>query len=262
VEKFDTSKELKILKNIGLSEKEAQIYLSAIETGGGTIADLAQAANIERTGIYYHIEKLLSQKLLKTVSRGKRTIYIPVNPDRLKKLADEQQQSFETLFPALQEKFSRQTGKSIIRYYEGEDEVNQFYSHVYEILKALQPPENLICILGTSFHTVSVSNSNFLDFKTPQNQINIRSKTIMPRSNKVENPQGLENHPYIITRYNLPPSELKFISDKYSFQSSVVITPKHIILYDWRNYVFSITENKNNATTWRSFFEFIWDNLK
>jgi predicted transcriptional regulator len=252
--------EINILTNLGLSDKEAQIYLSAIETGGGTIAELAETAGIERTGIYYHIEKLLNQKLLKTIIKGKRTIYLPSDPNRLRKIADQQQKSFQNIFPAIEKKYSQKTSKSIIKYFEGEEEVNNFYAHVYEILKKLHP-EEMIYILGTSYQTVAATSKNFLNYSPPLDRLDIQSRAILPLSRKVKNPQGLENHPYIITRYNLPPSELKFITDKYIFQSSVVITAKHIILYDWRNLIFSVTENKNNASTWRSFFEFTWDHL-
>lgn len=261
VKYLNENEELKILSELGLDQKEALIYLAALETGGGTIAELALNCHIERTGIYYHIEKLLTSKLIKAVERGKRTYYLPSDPQRLKKIFEHKQQKFQDIFPGMEERFAKKTSKSIIKYYEGKEEADRFYDHVYTILKNLCPKENTIYILGTSYQAATTFNKDFLDFTKPDRQINIKSKAIMPASQKSKHSEGLEAHPYIITRYNLPPAELKYISDKYQYPGSMVVTQNEVIMYDWRNFIFSITENKNSAATWRMFFEFIWDLL-
>lgn len=263
VKTFNENEELKVLSELGLDQKEALIYLAALETGGGTITELALHCHIERTGIYYHIEKLLASKLIKAVERGKRTYYLPADPERLKKIFEHKQQKFQDIFPGMEERFAKKTSKSIIKYYEGKEEVDKFYDDVYEILKKMGPPENTIYILGTSFYTIAKANKTFLNFKTPANQIDIHTRAILPfsRKSKSKDAKGMNDHPYITTRYNLPPAELKFITDKYLYPSSVVITSDHLILYDWQNLIFSITENKNNAATWRAFFELVWDNI-
>lgn len=262
VKYFNENEDLKTLSELGLEQKEALIYLAALETGGGTITELASHCHIERTGIYYHLEKLLAQKLIKTVERGKRTFYLPSDPNRLKHIFQKRQARFEQIFPKMEERFSKKASKSIIKYYEGQDEVDNFYDHVYSLLKSLPSDQNMIYIFGTSYKTVLENNQHFLNFTKPLEQINIRSKAILPQLQKAKNASELERNPYIISRYNLPLSEIKYISDRYSYPGSTVITQNHIILYDWRNYMFSITENRNNAATWRSFFELIWDLLK
>jgi sugar-specific transcriptional regulator TrmB len=262
VKYFNDYENLKILSELGLDEKEALIYLSALEIGGGTITELAEHCHIERTGIYYHLEKLLSSKLIKAVVRGKRTYYLPSDPNRLKKIFDQKQANFDALFPKMEERFAKKTSKSIVQYYEGAEEVDHFYDRVYTMLKDLKPEENLVYGLGSSFHEVLRSNAKFAEFEKPAEQINIKLKAILPKSQKSKNPKELEDHPYIVTRYNLPPAEIKYISDKYRYPGSMMVTENHVIMYDWRNLIFSITENKNSAETWRMFFELIWDSVK
>lgn len=262
VKKMYSLEEKEILTNLGLADKEALIYLAAISSGGGTISDLADQCHIERTGIYYHIDKLLNLKLIKPVARGKRTYYLPNDPERLRDIIDQRQKKFSSILPSLQERFSKKANKSIFEFYEGEEEVDHFYSRVYSILEALEPPENTIYVFGNSFKTIIDTNRAFLKFKSPENRINIKTRTILPMCQKSKHPEGLEDHPYIITRYNLPPAEIKYISDKYDYPGSIVIAGDKIALHDWRNLSFSITENKNNASTWRMFFEFTWDHLK
>lgn len=258
---FHDGQKLKTLKNLGLNQKEALIYLASLKTGGATITELAQTAEIERTGIYYHIEKLLELKLLKTITRGKRTIFIPSDPERLKKIADQHQKEFHKIFPALEEQFSRQTSKSLIEYFEGPEELNKFYDRLYQILANLQPPDNIIYVFGQSYRTPIKANKLFLDFTPPKEQINIKMKCILPQAQKSSKPEENAMDPYIVTRYNLPKAQLKYIGDQYKYPGATVIMRDRVILHDFRNFTFSIVINKNLATTWRMLFEFIWDHL-
>lgn len=259
---FNDYNELEILSELGLDHKEALIYLAALETGGGTVTDLATHCHIERTGIYYHLEKLLDSKLIKAVERGKRSFYLPSDPNRLKKIFEHKQQKFDEILPRMAERFAKKTSKSIIKYYEGKEEADRFYDQVYTLLKNLAPNENIIYVLGSSYHTVLDSNADFANYQKPDGQIDIKTKAILPNSQRSKNPEGLKDHPYIVTRYNLPPAELKYIGDKYQYPGSMVVTERHVIMYDWRNLIFSITENKNSASTWRMFFDLVWDLLK
>lgn len=258
---FNDFKRLKILSELGLSEKEALIYLAALDLGGGSITQLAEFCHIERTGIYYHIQRLIDLKLIKTVELGKRTIYLPSDPERLKSIFSEKQKNFDQIFPQMQEQFSRDASKSIVRYFEGKEETGQFYGQVYDLLKSLPEEANTVYNLGSSYNIVVGTDPEFEIFEKPVEQLRIKMKSILPLSQKIDRPKGLEGHPYIVTRYNLPPAEIKYISDRYRYPGSLNITQNHVIMYDWRNLIFSITENKNNAATWRMFFELTWDNL-
>ncbi len=260
MKKFNTKIELDALINLGLSQKEALIYLSAIDLGGGTVSEIAENGEIERTGIYYHIDKLLRDGLLKTASRGKRTIYLPSDPENLKLMVKQKERDLNKILPKLQEHFSRETSKSIVEYFQGEEEVNKFYDRTYELFKTLQTPDNNICIFGASFRKITSAGDAFMYFSPPKEQLGLHLRTILPKSQKLPG-DGNAGDPYIVTRYNLPRSEIKFIDDKYANPGSVVITKNHIILYDSRTLFFSITESTVIAQTWQKYFEFIWDRL-
>lgn len=258
---FNTKSHIDAILSLGLSRAEALIYLAAIESGGGTVSTLAHSANIERTGIYYHIDKLVDLGLLKTGTQGSRKLYFAADPDILTSILKRKETAIQGILPALQEKFSQATSKPIIRYFQGEKELDAFYDHVYTLLSNLKEPNPSIYIFGTSYKTVVSRGTMYTNFTPPQEQINLKIKTILPKSQKSARPDGNAGDPYIVTRYNLPRSEIRFIADKYAYPGSVVITNEHIILYDRRNFFFSITENHDIAQTWRKFFEFTWDHL-
>jgi len=260
VKKFNTFNKVNALTEMGLSEKEALIYLSALNSGGGTISQLAAAGNIDRTGIYYYIEKLEKLGLLQAAERGKRRIFVPADPIILKKIVEDKQKHLLDALPRMEQVFSRQTNKSIIEYYQGKDERDQFYDRVYELISTLEPPYNTIYIMGLAYKTVT-NVKELRSFMPPQEQLNIITKAILPMSEKSKAPGGNKRDPYLVTRYNLPDAQLKFISDKYSYPGAITIVGDYVALYDYKNLTYSITENKNIATTWRMFFEYIWDSL-
>lgn len=258
--KISNNNQAEILQELGLSEKEALIYLAALETGGGTVAELSEAVGIERTGIYYHLDKLLGLKVLKTLKRGAKIVYLPADPERLKKILETRQNKFYKTFPLFQEQFSHQTSKSLIEFYEGEDEVNKFYDRVYELFKKLKPPYNEIYCFGNSYRMVN-KIPIFMDFTPPKSQIDIKLKTILPEFQKSPDTKENAMDPYIVTRYNLPASKIKYISDKYRYRGSTVIMHDRLVLYDFRNLTYSIIVNENLANLWRMVFEFMWNHL-
>lgn len=254
--------ESSILTETGLSEKEAAIYLAALESGGSTITELARTAGIERTGIYYHLSKLLDKGLLKTTIQGKRSLFAPADPDRITQLVQQKQKDLLAIMPELQTKYLRTTAQPIVEYFQGTEEIDSFYDRVYGILRDLEGDDTLIYVLGNSYKTLMVANKAFHSYEKPEEQINIRTKCILPRSQRPKDGMPNLTDPYIVSRYNLPPAEIRYIADRYKYPGSLVITKNHTILYDFQNTFFSITQNANLAATWRMFFEYIWDTLK
>lgn len=261
VKHFDILQDYKPLVETGLSKLEAQVYLSALDLGSGTISDIARNAEVERTGVYYHIERLMNLGLLQSVSNKKRIVYIPADPKILKEMLNKKSQQLQNIYPKVDHQYSIATSRSISEYYRGYNEVGKFYNRLYELLAELSPPNNQIFVLGTSFRNVISQHPVFSQFTRPEKQINVLSKCILPKSQGSKKPEENLDDPYIVRRYNMPPAEIKYIADKYAYPAAVVIINDIICLIDYRNFVYSIIENSNVATTWKMFFDFIWDNL-
>ena len=58
-----------------LDEKEAAIYLAALETGIATAREIAKKAGIQRTYFYDLSEKLLRLGLLQQINKGKKRYF-------------------------------------------------------------------------------------------------------------------------------------------------------------------------------------------
>jgi len=100
------------LRKLGLSEKEAKVYLTALELGYTSVQKIAQHAEISRPTTY-EIIKSLKEKGLITKSKDKQKNYfIAESPDNLlgilrrqKKEIEEKEREFIRIISALRNKF-------------------------------------------------------------------------------------------------------------------------------------------------------------
>ena len=81
---------LEQLKNIGLSDNEAKVYLAMLELGPSSVVDIARKAEINRPTAYVQIEFLKKRGLVSTQTKGKKQLYIAESPEHLGGLLDSQ----------------------------------------------------------------------------------------------------------------------------------------------------------------------------
>lgn len=120
------------LQSIGLEEKEAKIYLAALELGSTNIQDLAEKAAIKRSTVYEILKKLEPIGLITESIKGKRKIYIASEPEKLKKNIKEKEQLLNQILPELRSLNNVSATKPKVTYYEGRDGLRQIYNLVLE----------------------------------------------------------------------------------------------------------------------------------
>ena len=114
------------LRHLGLSDKEAQVYLSSLELGPAPVQDISHKAKVNRATTYVMIEALSARGLMSTFVKGKKRFYVPESPDRLmsilkiqQKELEEKQNEFEKTLPLFMSLFNVEGAKPQIRYLEG-----------------------------------------------------------------------------------------------------------------------------------------------
>jgi sugar-specific transcriptional regulator TrmB len=89
------------LSTIGLTKKEADLYLAALESGISSITELAKLANIKRPTAYLILEDLLNKNLLIPSPVGKNIHYIAGDPIILAKDLELKRTILANLLPEL-----------------------------------------------------------------------------------------------------------------------------------------------------------------
>ena len=68
---------LEILEQLGLSQREINIYLALLKLGSASIRDIAAQAGINRGTTYETLKELASKGVVSYFPKGKRRIFLP-----------------------------------------------------------------------------------------------------------------------------------------------------------------------------------------
>jgi sugar-specific transcriptional regulator TrmB len=131
---------LKELQDIGLAEKEARVYLAALEIGRATADQLAKQAKIVRSTTYVQLESLMKKGLMSTYEEGKKTYFAPESPELLKRLLLKQREETHIkekelglLLPELLRQFEGAGERPVVRFFTGKEGIT---STREEVLKS------------------------------------------------------------------------------------------------------------------------------
>lgn len=125
------------LIKLGLSEKEAKIYLAALELGGRTAQDIAKKAGVNRATTYVILLSMIKKGLATSYSNGKKTYFAAEPPEQLDHLLRkqeeaifEQRRDLEKMIPELRALANRAEAKPKIRFFEGYDGIRAMVEEV------------------------------------------------------------------------------------------------------------------------------------
>ncbi len=119
---------VKQLQQIGLTEKEAKVYVGVLELGEATAQEVAQKTGLNRATTYVTLESLLAQHLVNRVDKQKKTLFTIEHPLQILDLLHKEKQDVEirinlakALMPEL-EMLEKVTGESAkVRFFEGKE---------------------------------------------------------------------------------------------------------------------------------------------
>lgn len=125
----------KELQNLGLSEKEAKVYTTALELGPDTVQNIAKQSGINRATTYVQIGTLKEKGLMSEFEKGKKTYFVAESPEILSSLVNKEEVALNfkkleltRVLPDLAKFFiksSNDSDRPKIRFFEGEEGISQ-----------------------------------------------------------------------------------------------------------------------------------------
>ncbi len=130
----------KYLEEIGLSEKESQVYLALLAVESESIQDLAKRTGINRTTVYPVLETLEKKGLVSEVQKGKKVEYVAAPPERLetfverqKVVLEERAERLKDIIPQIKS-IQRESGeKPIVKLFIGREGAISAYEEFFNI---------------------------------------------------------------------------------------------------------------------------------
>ncbi|MBI3255718.1 MAG: hypothetical protein HYZ63_01990 [Candidatus Andersenbacteria bacterium] len=116
------------LKHLGLKDKEASVYLAALQLGPSSVQVIARKAKVVRATTYVILEDLQKKGLMTNYKEGKKTLFSAEPPLQLNRLLEKQaeeitekKRDFAQVLPELQMLTKAAGGKPSVHYFEGKE---------------------------------------------------------------------------------------------------------------------------------------------
>lgn len=244
----------KFLMDIGLSEKEANIYLQLLSVGAVSVIDLAKMTGINRTSLYPLLESLQKKDLVSEVKEDKKIRFQAEPPERLVTFLEneknrilEQEKLLNEVVPRLKS-VSLKTGEApVIKILEGREGILKSTQMYFENIKEdevinLFYPKDIVEGMFTEKELATVRNT----------RINRKVKAISIYTTKGEVRPSDE----MSERHKIDPEKYPIYCDLGIFDDSVRI---HTLT---KNLSAIYIKNKDFADTLRTLFKLALEGIK
>ncbi len=241
----------KQLEQLGMTEKEAKVYVALLEMGDATAQELATKSGLNRATTYVILESLEKKNLIKNTSRNKKTYFIIENPLQMldllyqeKKDLNDKIEIAKKIMPELEMLGRLTTERTKVKFFEGRDGIAMIQK---DILKSKAKKIDNIFNINIALKYFPSSKN---DHRQKYNKKNIQGRTIAVYDSKKEIPslpliKGEER------RY-LPLNKFPFFADFVLYKNKVALIS---VKNKW---IGIVIESKDIVEGLRSLFELAW----
>lgn len=234
------------LKKMGLSEKEASIYLACLRLGPASITEIAKISGLKRPTVYLIIDNLLEKDLVHRSVKGKRIYYLATKPENLISLLEGKISLIKNILPNLEALYPSPIKQPQIRFYQGKNGLKNIYEEIFS------SSSNIKAIVSLDkFFQVFSERENAYFFE-------LLKKSGARIYDLIENSsQALK---YAKAYYRKGLSWVKILPENFKITTDILIFGKGLALISFENLTGLIIENIELAQTHRQIFKFLWSN--
>lgn len=247
------------LKEVGLGDKEAHLYLSSLKLGNALVKDIAKQAGLNRTTAYNLLLELRKQGLVSSYQKRGLTHFSVVSPDRLrdvlKRRIEEQERMMSVLgdlMPELKGLYNSQLKGANVQMYDGIESLANIYYWLYG--DARYPDEGLeIANWGGKFELFPTALRNDLLKLVKERKIFVRSLLVEDENTRVwkAGDGGKSQN-----------KEIRLLKDMgWDFFANIELCRNKIAIVTYRddvNFHAVLIESRELAAVFKLLFEALW----
>ena len=233
------------LKELGLSENEAKVYLANLELGATTVQEVARKSGVKRTTIYTLLDALKQRGLLAEYRKGVKTYLVAEDPQRLERVLQEREDKLKAALPELRSLYNLSPSKPKVRFYEGREGIKQVYQDTLDEGKEIR------CFVGWQ-SMVKAMPDYWSSYIAERVKRGIWVRALADRSEESKHYQAQGEKEL---------RELRFLPEgARPFNTEVNIYGNKVAMLTFGKEVIGvIIESEDIANTWRMVFEVIWN---
>ena len=231
-------------KEIGLSERQAKIYIALLKLGQTTTGPLSKESNVASSKMYSVLSSLEEKGLANHVIKGKTKYFQGENPKKIISIFMEKERTIKEAVAELETKNAQLKNKSSVEMFEGIKAVKNLL---------IDLSENSGKELWRGFGNVdNISSKEMGDFYewwgNQKENVNLNNINIL----------SSKNEKLFKERYKKYMKEMrgKFFFSKHYFPHDIAITKnKVVIMHLAENPIAILIENKELASNYKKFFD-------
>lgn len=234
-----------VLEEFGLSERQAKVYLATLELGEASVQDIAEKANIERTGTYYLIESLIRKGIVSKTAKGKKEYYSAAEPEVIFDLAKRKKDIIEKYLPEFKALYNSSKVKPKVRLYEGMEGIKSIYEKTLELKKG----EEVV-----SFTPFEVGHKFIGDWGHDYIRRRV-ARGIFVRDiaeDSIDSREHQKNDKEEFRKTRLVPKQ------KFPFTNEIGIFQDWVMVISYKEMIGLVIESKDIAQMMKAIFELAW----
>lgn len=246
-----------VLQKIGLSKKEASLYIASLRLGSQTASIIARHSGINRATVYDIFEALINKGLASKLDRGSAIYFQVSDPKNLLQYLErdkneyirkieKEKQILEEILPAIQSIEQKVTTKPKVQFFEGEKGIREAYEDTLSATESIRAYANV-----EEMHQALPHFFPEYYERRKDNEIGIRA--ICP-DNKLS-----------VERKKSDAKELRQIKlipkDKYSFSPELNIYNNKVLIASWREKMAIMIESQEIADLQKKMFDLLWEKI-
>lgn len=237
-------KQLEALKELGLTEQEAQVYVSLLKLGGSTATILAKEVVMKRTTVYPILKSLAAKGCVLVYFRKNKRYYYAQKPDKLASLFEKKLEFFESVIPFFESMDKKQAEAVGLRFIETKEELKQFYADILREYRNKQ-----YHVIGDIAGWEKIDVDFLRQYRKDRAKAGLKTKMLLSHSSKTLNP---------INKNLL--REVRYLPEKYKFQSTMdIFKDKVLIVSPHVSSLAVVIAVPAMVDIFKSMFEIIWD---
>lgn len=242
----------KTLQEFGLHGKRAAVYLALLQSGRAPIPQVAKTAGVKRTTAYSILKSLEEEGLIGRGVLGKKQIFVPEDPTKIKALLAQKQKSLEHILPELRSFYNLLPSKPKVRFYEGLEGIKSIFENVLitkpKELTVFTALDDLVNILGPFIKNYTARKA---DTGIPTRAIS----TDTPLARRYNQLHYAKAKPPAMPQIRFVPKE------KFPFKNEINIYGNKVAIMSLKTeeLVGVVMESVIMADTQRAIFELAWE---
>ncbi len=232
---------------IGLSEREAVVYVASLELGPTGILEISRKTGINRPMVYQTVEALKQRGLIEVQLLGLKQKFVAANPDQFESIIRDRKKVFDDTLPELLALYNLKGSKSQIKYYEGLEGIKTVYDDTLRELRT-----------GDPYYIIArQENWEKLEFAWLEKFIERRARKQLDTRIIFEESERGKLNKKMEQAWNQ-----KVRLTAHPLDAKIIVTPQRYVVHDFSPPLVTIViENKNIIQTQLELFRYIWDTL-